>query len=147
MKNRMWTFLCFSSFNFFKTIACNKFKNETEFNKISPIHIVRCTILYLLHSWIILYNNQLSYCLCMKKFPRNKIMKLYHPQKVIYICATWEHLLIIQAKNIPQCCGGSSYQVHIFWGGSQKFQKSINWVYVTILTLRSLIPGEALIKG
>ena len=28
----------------------SKFKNETESNKISPFHIVRCTILYLLHS-------------------------------------------------------------------------------------------------
>ena len=55
----------------------------------------------------------------MKKFPRNKIMKLYHPQKVIYIRATWEHLLIIQAKNIAQCSGGSSCKVHIFWEGSK----------------------------
>ena len=127
MKNRMWTFLCFSSFNFFKKIACNKFKNETESNKISPIHIVRCTILYLLHSWIILYNNQLSYCLCMKKFPRNKIMKLYHPQKVIYIRATWEHLLIIQAKNIAQCSGGFSCKVHIIWGGNYFFLNPPNF--------------------
>ena len=49
----------------------------------------------------------------MKKFPRNKIMKLYHPQKVIYIRATWEHLLIIQAKNIAQCSGGFSCKVDI----------------------------------